>query len=493
MDKRYERYKPYQYAEDILKLIGFKSIVDYDTLVPYEEITNDTISAVNAEMTRFKPLFKLREFNLSRYKYRLNNCTQLMNFIRKVLSQLDILHEVLRHNDKNVMRLKSPNIILESYIMSQDQSQKLATGSLEMSLKKILAEPIISKPMTGFYPKPSVPIKEKLMSVIMSEYASRTAIYEDTVYFYGSVELKLLSELNTTHVLDVITKLECSSPFTLTIGGKEGQLHTSVDLLLPISLLRYHYVTLTVHVTTLSKLVITSQGLNKLRFNPEEFKIILDDPVMTGSVVMNGLCIIPRDSGTFKHEPVEDCTIQCNDMLIFGETYKISSGCSCRPAGKECVGIMAIVSHSLEGYLEPVQSVHLEMIHSRPNDDGTYNIMYPMNRIADVIHRITLPPGMIGSIIMGPLERSLDGSVLNFPSIATGCGLPVTGSGLCPSIYHNAKAYIILKNMPVDKLYHYKRLTVKIENIFLNTGSRNQLAIKPIQHWFAGDGTHEEP
>ena len=105
--------KQYEYAEDILKIIGFKHLADYETMVSYDEIDQDALDAVNDKMLSFKQRFKLRDFNLARYKYIIPSCAQLISFIRKVLSKLDIPHEVFRHNGKNVMRLKPENKMLK--------------------------------------------------------------------------------------------------------------------------------------------------------------------------------------------------------------------------------------------------------------------------------------------------------------------------------------------------------------------------------------------
>ena len=468
-------YAPYEYAEEILQILGFAGISDYETLVYYDTITDETIEKVNNTMDRFKGLFKLREFNLSRYGYMLSNRTQLLNFVRKILSQLDVTHETDRHQGKNFLRLKSPNKTLRDYIM---QKQNVATGSQKLNLKDL----------GGFggapIGPPKQPLKTKLMSDVMRESKSTTAVNEQKIYFYCETSLHGLD------CLDVITGLESSAPFRIVIGRsthlesvKSGSEHV-MDLVYPISMVKYHeFEVFTTHYNQLMDLTVRSCGLNKLRFDYSTHRIILDCPVFQSKyAIFSGMCCgLEKGTPSFK-PPLKsaDCKPESFDISALGHTFRIVKGCTCVPKTNDVMSdaIACLLIHTKEydgSLYEKLVTLKLHHIDKDPTTDLS-KLYYSFPREADIDYKIEPNVPFRCSLNAGPLSKEIKpGCALLHPGITTGLG-PVTGHGLCPDIFHVADVYLVLHNVPLDKLFHYKALRVKVTGIVLDCVQRNTLA-----------------
>ena len=77
----------FNYATKIMKIIGFKSISDFDTLIYYNKLKIQEInicSKISTTIDEFKKLFPLNEFDLRRIKYKFENINQVIGIIKKL-------------------------------------------------------------------------------------------------------------------------------------------------------------------------------------------------------------------------------------------------------------------------------------------------------------------------------------------------------------------------------------------------------------------------
>jgi hypothetical protein len=448
------QYEPYKYAEEILKTVGFKGVADYSTMISCDEITSDTLDAINSKMDQFKLLFKLREFNLARYGYKLTNSNQTITFVRKVLSQLDINHEIRRYQGKNHMRLKSPNKILSAFIM---QNQNVATGSQNVSLGKN-------------------DLHQKTMSKVMDESLSKTAIKVETIYFYN------WTSVLADHALDVITKLESSSPFSLRISGYNiAESEGVLELNLPLCFLHYSDATVfSKSQNSLVKLTITSYGLNKLRFQPDKYTIILDDSVCNSmyAVHSGSLNLLPK----YPPVPCSECILESISTDIMGRSYNVGYGCA---KAQNCLA----VQRELDGCLKTV-TTYIPMDYASINPDGTYNAYYSNyyneTQKNSIMHNVSgLQPHIKAYYVLGPYKTQiLNNEIINFPLIVARRGVAVSGGGLCPDVQRVTRHFVLLENIPSDKLLDYRILTLDIGFIYMNPGSHELLESDNIKDWF---------
>lgn len=111
--------KHYEYANNLVKLVGFKNLKDFNTILTYSIISNDEniLKNVNATMNDFKKIFELQKFDLARLNYQFKTFEQFFGFFKKLLSYLDILYDVYKNSKGDVLiRLKQQNLIYKKYI-----------------------------------------------------------------------------------------------------------------------------------------------------------------------------------------------------------------------------------------------------------------------------------------------------------------------------------------------------------------------------------------
>lgn len=478
-------FASYRYANDLLKILGFKDISDYSTQVHYTSLDDTVIDKVNTEMERFRLLFKQRDFNLSRYGYKLSNRTQLTNFVRKVLTQLDILHEVYRKGGGNVMCLKPPNKKLEEFRM---QTQELSTGSPLLFPKLHQSKDVFVVPKAT---------KTKLMSKIMEESQSSTAVSETTIHFYRSVTL---NGLCCQGLLDVITRLECSCEFSVEIGGQDvGIVTDELDMVYPLCMADYNEFKIIVDSDRLASMTVKSCGLNKLRFDYTTHKIVLDAPPFDSQfVIAHGMCASMTPKQVPPSAPVSD-NVTVKDVIIHDKVYKI--GC-CGKKGTSYEQALAMLvelrglatGDPTDGLKEDdkVEGVRYSMEanyslkHLVATETG-YDMYYQIPRETDVLCSLSLDSDKcIGELVAGPLRWPLD-EVVNIPIVALGCGMPVAGNGLCPDILHFTPLYLVVKDVPSDRIYMFQKISVNYAGIILDTVPRNYLAINGLE-WIKATG-----
>jgi hypothetical protein len=117
----------YDYANNIIKIFGFSSIIDYQTKIQYSKLVKnekEICEKINEKMNILKENFLLNEFDLGRIKYSLINIDQAIGFFKKLLNYLSISIECFREKKDIVMCLKPINNIYIEYINMTEIQQK---------------------------------------------------------------------------------------------------------------------------------------------------------------------------------------------------------------------------------------------------------------------------------------------------------------------------------------------------------------------------------
>lgn len=440
-----------KYADDLLKLIGFKHIADYESVVYYDQITLDTINQVNSTMSRFKPLFKQREFNLARYKYQLSTTTQLLGFVRKILQQLDVNHEIIRHRGQNAIRLKPQNNLLQKYIMNQEMS----SGSQSLLHRDNCTEP-----------KSQVPLKVKTMSSIVQEYLSKDEGQRGTevVTFYESVVLNGIKSLR-----DIITSIHCSHDCTLMIDNrivcKIPSRSALFHIYLPLSLLTYHHVKIVANdPVMLTHACFKVASLNKFRFNIDDYAILLDDIVFASNwKVYNGMssCFLGTPQPVHPLDQPKPLTrkmvIRNTDLTVMD--IKIPCG-----ENEVSYAITQLIQHHK----------HVNAIKFNMNQELTlsymlngtacnyYNLYYIIPRLTDVILNIKTNVAYTVKVYGDEEEevKVTDGSDIE--------------------IFHdkNHATMLVIENVPIDRLYSFRTHSVTITGLCIDLKQRKRILLK---------------
>jgi hypothetical protein len=123
----------FNYANKIIKILGFKSMCDFETQLIYselKELEEEICGQVTSTMDKFKELFPLNEFDLRRIKYKFENIDQVIGFFKKLCTYLSIPYEFVRVSKSLVMRLpRSKSFLYNNYIqdMEMRENPQLAT------------------------------------------------------------------------------------------------------------------------------------------------------------------------------------------------------------------------------------------------------------------------------------------------------------------------------------------------------------------------------
>jgi hypothetical protein len=201
--------------------------------------------------------------------------------------------------------------------------------------------------------------------------------------------------------------------------------------------------------------------VKKLRFDHKTHKIILDDDVFKGNcVVYNGIC--GKSASAPAPAPISDCAITISTFDICGKKYRFGEGCN-KP------------HMQTDGYIETID-YNLTMLYCY-SESGKYNLYYTLPRVGDVIHSISgLPSDIDCYFMLHTYEKKISNTKnINFPITYTmSFGLPVSGDGLCPDITHNKCYYLVLKGVPLDKLYKYYILPIEVTWLLMNNGVRRE-------------------
>ena len=97
------------FTENIIKIIGFKQLSDFNTSINYLDITGDMINLINHKMEEFKIYFNTKPFNLSRIKYTLTNSQVIFSFVKNLLDYIGMRFVIIRKENKSYLRLKNIN------------------------------------------------------------------------------------------------------------------------------------------------------------------------------------------------------------------------------------------------------------------------------------------------------------------------------------------------------------------------------------------------
>lgn len=414
----------YEYANELLQAVGFSNLADYHTLVKCADLDEEVLERVNKTIPRFRKLFRQRDYNLSRYDYRLQKREHLLGLLKKLTGQLGIGYEVHRHKGKNHLRLKPPNNHLERFIKKM---QNVTTGSQLM--KQVFPGTVLGGRVGGPVPQE---LKTKKMSEILEEYGNtdkRTKEY----YFYDELELA------ATGIADVLMSVTSAAPFNVSIGG-----HTVVKNVkewkpvLPMFALLYHAVKITfvagsppseMQVPTapvgpwqtssfepdvnrrpldipdllplspqFNSIIVHSVGLNKLRFDCRTWRILLDSPAFdTGTEGMHHVCQMgmyggPPPSARQIPKPPDDIDehlLSTEEYEIMEHRYKIGESDYC-PEGIDAQDPAATAITRLVLHQDKVDGIYgectkeLQMKYCEV-DAGIATAYYALRRDADVL------------------------------------------------------------------------------------------------------------
>lgn len=426
-----------KYADDLLKLIGFKHIADYESCIYYDQITCDTIEKINGTMGRFKPLFKQRNFNLSRYNYKLTNITQLIGFVKKVLQQLDVNHEVIRHCGQNAMRLKPPNKLLNDYIMNQEMSSSSQNVQSQLPLKNVT------------------------MSTMVSGYLSKDRRGSEVVSFYKDL---ILNDIKT--VRDVITSIYCSHNCILKFLGNEVlsiPADKTIKMYLPISLLKHTDIKIVSEDTDMfTSVTVESAFFNKLRCNIDEYCILLDDNVFNsnfkvyrgiGSQVLNG-----------NTNPVIQSKPSTKQMVIRNTPLNVMTL-------DKTMSEQGVIDYALCQLLK-YQWCFVNAVRANYKKELTisymlngassnhYDLYYKFEPMFDVTLNIDLGLEYKAKVYCGECEKSIDGN--NFELFR---------DRVCNTM-------LVIEDVPFDKLYYYRTQSVILTGLFLDINFRKKILLK---------------
>ena len=122
----------YEYIDHLVQILGFTNLCDFTSSLKCSDFSYDHVLQVNATLDTFRSLFKLHDFNLSRYEgCQLQTTDQLLTFYKKIFTMLDINYEIYRYKGENFLRLKPENPIYTKYI------EKMATERQKIKINPI--------------------------------------------------------------------------------------------------------------------------------------------------------------------------------------------------------------------------------------------------------------------------------------------------------------------------------------------------------------------
>lgn len=140
----------FNYANKIIKILGFKSMCDFDNQISYSDLKEsqeEICEQVTLTMCKFKELFPLNEFDLRRIKYTFENIDQVIGFFKKMCTYLSIPYEFVRVSKSIQLRLpRSKSFLYNNYIQDMEkrenpQIETLAQGDNTTGLNESIYEP----------------------------------------------------------------------------------------------------------------------------------------------------------------------------------------------------------------------------------------------------------------------------------------------------------------------------------------------------------------
>jgi hypothetical protein len=105
----------YDYANNIVKLLGFDNLIDYVKIIKYANLKLDQViicENFTKTVPDFKILFPLSKFDLRKHNYVFSNIDQVIGFFKKIMLYLSIPIDKVRIGGQPCLRLKMINNIM---------------------------------------------------------------------------------------------------------------------------------------------------------------------------------------------------------------------------------------------------------------------------------------------------------------------------------------------------------------------------------------------
>ena len=212
----------FNYATKIMKIMGFNSISDFDTLIYYDKLKIQEVnicSKISTTMDEFKKLFPLNEFDLRRIKYKFENINQVIGFVKKLSLYLAIPLNTTRTNNSTVMRLiQSKYFLYNNYINSMNMRD---TATIETILIKSIDE-IKNNDINN---KIEIENKETVKSSQVLKFKKANPIEEEFLVgsYFGLSCFRVFKWINWIKIAvysnGTVNKLKEDSDIILTLGG----------------------------------------------------------------------------------------------------------------------------------------------------------------------------------------------------------------------------------------------------------------------------------
>lgn len=110
----------FDYTNELVKILGFNSLCDFETSISYDLMKknqNDICNKFTNSLCEFKKLFSQEGFELRKISYKFENIDQVIGFLKKLFCYLSIGFDYSRVRGVRVMRLIQPNNLYNNYII----------------------------------------------------------------------------------------------------------------------------------------------------------------------------------------------------------------------------------------------------------------------------------------------------------------------------------------------------------------------------------------
>ena len=115
------RNNHYEYANQLVKILGFVNLADFESSIQYDTLKKNQKKICvefNKTIDEFKKLFMQEGFDLRKINYSFENIDQIIGFIKKLLTYLGIPWDYSRKNNIPTLRLIPQNNLYNKYIMN---------------------------------------------------------------------------------------------------------------------------------------------------------------------------------------------------------------------------------------------------------------------------------------------------------------------------------------------------------------------------------------
>lgn len=114
-------YAHFDFANDQIKILGFKNLSDFETKIQYTKLKSEQkyiCNKINLSVELFKKIFPQEGFDLRKINYSFDNIDQVLGFIKKLFGFLSIQYNYSRIKGIPTLRLIQPNNLYNNYIMN---------------------------------------------------------------------------------------------------------------------------------------------------------------------------------------------------------------------------------------------------------------------------------------------------------------------------------------------------------------------------------------